>query len=293
MPKTLFFLASYPKSGNTWVRAFLGALSGSEIISADGRFNKMTSQCADRAIFAQVFAGRPAPQTDGRLDWRLPFQRALSALFPGRHLVKTHCRPFGPDGAPLFAEDAALGALLIVRNPFDVSASLGNHFGVDRTTAIGILNNPGAVMAKNSKANFDTPLGDWSSFHREWLDQRLMPLTVIRYEDLHADPERLFARVAALAGDRQDRDAIRAAIAASSFSELKARETRFGFDEKPGRAEAFFWKGEVGGGFKDLSPAERDRIWAMHRDMASRFGYHYDGKTLTIGAFEGVAALPA
>jgi hypothetical protein len=283
MAKNLFWLASYPKSGNTWLRAFIGALLGQELISEDGRFNKFSSQCSDRAVFAQVFGKDTAPATEGTLSWRLPYQRALSARFgASQHFVKTHCRYRGPEGAPLFASDVSAQAVLVVRNPVDVAASLTNHFGVDANTAIAILNNPEAMMAKNSARNFDTPLGDWTQFHREWTGETDIPLSVLRYEDLSADPVAHFGTFAARVFNIRDVDIIGRAINAASFETLQARESRFGFDEKPGTAPRFFWKGQPFHGLEMFDEGQRERIWRAHGEAARALGYDYDGKMVSV-----------
>ncbi len=282
--KNLFWMASYPKSGNTWLRAFIGGLLGQELIREDGTFPKFSSQCSDRAIFEQVFAGEIPPATEGTFAWRPAFQRALSARFGQRqHFVKTHCRYDMPDGQPLFAPDVSVRAVMIVRNPIDVAASLTNHFGVDLQSAISIINNADAIMAKSSSRNFPTPLGDWSTFHRSWLRQTAIPLTIMRYEDLHADPERHFGKLAAEVFRVTDKDRVAQAMAAARFETLQARENRHGFDEKPTPGTQFFWKGRPFHGLEIFDSQQRRKIWDAHGEVAGLLGYRYDGTEITMG----------
>lgn len=282
--KNIIWLASYPKSGNTWLRAFISAFIGLEVIGENGSFANFSTQCNARNTFATAFAGETAPPTEGTNAWRLPFQRKLAEKAGNQRIFcKTHSRYAGADGEMLFAVDAALRAILVVRNPIDVCASLTNHFGVGVATAIDMINNPKAAMARNSTANFETPLGDWSSFNRSWIAQRDMPLMLLRYEDMFFQPESVFPLVASELFGITDAARIEAAMDKAAFGELKEREERFGFSERPGRAERFFWKGRPWHGLELLSKAEQRAVWAKHKPMAERLGYRWkDGKIDTL-----------
>lgn len=281
--KNIIWLASYPKSGNTWLRAFISGLIGLETIGENGKFANFSTQCNARNMFATAFAGETPPETEGTNAWRRPFQRKLSEKAgPSRVFCKTHCRYSGTDGEVLFATDAALRAILVVRNPIDVCASLTNHFGVGVAVAIDMINNPKASMARNSTVNFETPLGDWSSFNRSWLAERDMPLMLLRYEDMFFQPEAIFPMIAKELFGITDTGRIEAAMNKAAFGELQGREQRFGFDERPGRAERFFWKGRPWHGLEMLSRTEQRAVWAKHRPMAEKLGYHWkDGKIET------------
>jgi len=278
--KNIIWLASYPKSGNTWLRAFISALIGLDTISEAGKFANFSTQCNARNTFATTFAGETPPPTEHTNAWRLPFQKKLSdAAGADRVFCKTHCRYAGADGEVLFATDAALRAILVVRNPIDVCASLTNHFGVGVPVAIDMINNPKASMARNSKLNFETPLGDWSAFNRSWLAERDIPLMVLRYEDMFFQPETVFPMVANEIFGITDQARIEVAMNNAAFGELQGREQRFGFDERPGRAERFFWKGRPWHGLETLSKAEQRTVWARHKPMAEKLGYRWkDGQ---------------
>lgn len=282
--KNIIWLASYPKSGNTWLRAFISALIGLEVIGENGSFANFSTQCNARNTFATAFAGETPPPTEGTNAWRLPFQRRLSEnAGEQRIFCKTHSRYAGADGEALFAVDAALRSILVVRNPIDVCASLTNHFGVGVPVAIDMINNPKAAMARNSTINFETPLGDWSSFNRSWIAQRDVPLTLIRYEDMFFQPESVFPIIARELFGITDTARIEAAMDKADFGELKEREERFGFNERPGRAERFFWKGRPWHGLETLSKAEQRAVWTKHKPMAEKLGYRWkDGKIDTL-----------
>lgn len=289
--KNIIWLASYPKSGNTWLRAFTGALFGLEPISEQGRFAAFSTQCNARDAFQAAFAGKTAPKTDGTLEWRQPFQRQLSENVGNRRIFcKTHCRYSSQSGEDLFAADVALHAILIVRNPIDVCASLTNHFGVGVPVALNMINNPDAAMARNSTRNFEAPLGDWSSFTRSWLEQSDIPLSVMRYEDMFFEPEKRFGAFAAKVMGIRDPEKIAAAVKASAFDNLKERETRFGFDEKPGGAERFFWKGRPYHGLDMLDSAAQKAVWLKHGQMAERIGYRFENGQISLA--EPDASLP-
>lgn len=282
--KNLIWLASYPKSGNTWLRAFVSALIGMEVISDRGQFARFSTQCNARDMFGAVFKGETAPLTEGTNAWRLPFQRKLSEKAgANRTFVKTHCRFTDTNDEPLFWADTALRAFLVVRNPIDVCASLTNHFGVGIATAIDMINNPKAAMARNSELNFETPLGDWSSFNQSWLMQRDMPVMLIRYEDMFFQPEAVFPLVARELFGITDAARIEMAMNKAAFGELQGREAKFGFSERTGKSERFFWKGRPWHGMESLSKAEQRAVWARHRPLAETLGYMWNDGAIELG----------
>jgi len=281
--KNIIWLASYPKSGNTWLRAFTSALLGLEIINEQGRFSPFSSQCNAKDAFEAAFQGKVAPETENTNGWRIPFQRQLSENSGEQRLFcKTHCRYSTSRGEVLFDPQSSLRAILIVRNPIDVAASLTNHFGVGVPVAINMINNAEAAMARNSPRNFEAPLGDWSSFNRSWMRQQDIPLTILRYEDMFDPDAKVFARFAGDVMDIHDGDRIEAAAKASQFDALQQKEARFGFDERPGRAERFFWKGRPWHGLEMLNSAEQSAVWKKHGPLAEKLGYHFKGGKIVL-----------
>ncbi len=133
----IVWLASYPKSGNTWLRAFLANLvadAGAPLPLGD-----LPQYCEDEArpeLFTAL-AGRPS--TDLTFEeicaLRPRVHADIAARSPGTRLVKTHnCAGF-VGSHPLHDASVTAGAIYVVRNPLDVAVSMMHHFGLDADAA--------------------------------------------------------------------------------------------------------------------------------------------------------------
>jgi len=156
-----FWLASYPKSGNTWLRMMIGALAAPDDVEPDiNDLPQRGGMASDRFVFDFHTLVDSSLLTFDEIDRLHPAVHAARAA--GSHaeddkaallesdrarFVKTHdAYTRLPDGAPLLGgRQAADGAVLIVRDPRDVAPSLANHNDVALDEAgVGDGDQPGA-----------------------------------------------------------------------------------------------------------------------------------------------------
>ena len=270
----IVWLASYPKSGNTWLRAFLANL----VADRDGPvpLADLPQYCEDEArpeLFAAL-AGRPSTSLtfDEICALRPRVHAAIAAQSPGTRLVKTHnCAGF-VERHPLHEASVTAGAVYVVRDPRDVAVSMANHFGLDLDSAIERLGDD-RVATANDDLFVTQVLGSWSHHVRSWADLEGPRVVVLRYEDLLSDPVAGFARAARLLKLDGDRARIERAVRHASFAGLSAQETREGFAERSDKAGRFFRDGRAGQWHAALTPAQAARIAARHGAQMARFGY--------------------
>lgn len=270
----IVWLASYPKSGNTWLRAFLANLVANR--SEPVPINDLPRFADDEArpeLFGAL-AGRPSTQLSfeeiSRLRPRVHAEIAAHAS--GTRFVKTHNMAGSVDDHPLHNWDVTAGAISIVRNPLDVAVSMTHHFGIDLDTAIERLGNEHVATAND--ALFVTQvLGSWSMHVGSWAAIERERFLVLRYEDLVDKPVKAFTKVARLVGAGQDRARIERAIRHSRFQNLAAMEKAGGFIEASGRTARFFRKGRVNEWREALDRDQVARVVAAHRGQMARFGY--------------------
>jgi hypothetical protein len=207
---------------------------------------------------------------------------------PDLEFVKTHdAYTLTSAGEPLLAgARGAKAAILIVRDPRDMVASLASHNQSTLDEAISLMNDPAAALcAKPDRVprQFRQITLDWSGYAASWLDQRDIPLHLVQYEAMQRDTAATFAAAMAFAGQPISlEDAARAARLAD-FSQLQALEREQGFGEKPPRAEAFFRKGRMGAWREELTAEQVERIETAHAPMMAQLGYALSSRLARTG----------
>jgi hypothetical protein len=86
----------------------------------------------------------------------------------------------------------------------------------------------------------------WSQHALSWLDQRELPVHLMRFEDMRENPVETFGEAVRFLGLDYDTDRVRRAVSFSSFEILRAQELKNGFKEKPAQSDRFFRSGQAG-----------------------------------------------
>jgi hypothetical protein len=292
MTRTVW-LASYPKSGNTWLRMLIANLSAQDdqpvdindlperggIASARGPFDYLTLidsgllthdevDCLRPRVYEELANGAQDDEYDEPAD-------ALPVRFVKAHDAYT----LTTSGEPLLAgARGADAAIVIVRDPRDVAPSFANHSGKDIDATIAFMSDheAGFCVKPNRQHNqLRQQLPGWSGHVASWLDQRDIPLHLVRYEDLRADAAGALRRVLDFSGRPASDEQIRRAVAFADFAQLRQQEQSKGFREapRPHKADNFFRRGMAGGWRDELTAEQIARIEAGHAAMIRRLGY--------------------
>lgn len=277
--KGIVWLASYPKSGNTWFRTFLtnflrngdqpvdiNNLDGGPIASARLPFDDAVGYDSGELTYDEIDALRPEvyiQQAD----------RATETAYCKIHDAYT----FLPDGRPLIPPEATACALYFVRNPLDVAVSFAHHSGHDRfDRVIHRMNREDFSFCETDATETNQlrqQLRSWSGHVKSWAEAPGIRVHVLRYEDMKLRPEETFGAAVRFAGLPDDAARVNKAIEFSRFEELRTQEEKKGFGEKMPRAKSFFRKGEIGSWREVLTPEQAARIVADQAEVMRRFGY--------------------
>ena len=118
----IIWIASYPKSGNTWVRSLLSSYYFSEDGSFDFNLLKNIKQFASK----DFYNNKVLSVEDAAKNW-LVIQRKIKDQKKACFL-KTHNVYGAYKGNHFTTPDLTLGAVIIVRDPRNVISSLMNHY---------------------------------------------------------------------------------------------------------------------------------------------------------------------
>jgi hypothetical protein len=270
----LIWLASYPKSGNTWLRAFLHNLLRNPGASYDiNRLTDFTLSDAQMRWY-QLFDPRPGPEISKEevAALRPRVHEAMTRSHSDSVFVKTHNALVEDRGTPMITMEHTAGAIYVIRNPLDVVISYADHYGLTIDQAIAALATPG-LQSVNEEIHCYERYGSWSEHVMSWTQHRNPALHVVRYEDMLEAPHRTFAGVAAFLGLKASRERLEKAIKLSSFRVLREQEKRHGFIERTGKGRWFFREGKAGQWRTALTSAQVEAVTGAHREQMSRFGY--------------------
>ena len=275
----IYWLASYPKSGNTWARTFLtnylidgeapadiNHLRGGPIASAREVFDRWAGVEASDLPAEEIANLRPDV-------YRQMARHIEHPLYIKVHDACTH----NSEGAQLFPADVTGAVLYMIRNPLDVAVSYAHHGGRTLQQTVDVLCNPQGVVFELSDrlvSQLPQALLSWSDHVRSWVDQSGMRVTVVRFEDMLANPESAFGAVVRALDLKFDALRLKRALAFSRFEALQEQELRAGFRERHMRADAlFFREGRAGAWRLELGSEMAARILSTQGEVMRRFGY--------------------
>ncbi len=264
----IYWLASYPKSGNTWLRLLLHSyFAGGSAVDINAlSFGGWRGD--ERAQFDEAIGVAASDLTTTEISAWWPAALQARAFVEPAYL-KTH------DARLSRAAEGTLGAIYIVRDPRDVAVSLARHIDSSIDDAIAVMGTPDQMMnqsRRSLKAHLPEYWGSWSQNAESWAASAPFPVHIVTYEAMRADTEAAFAKVLAALRVPLQAEAVKAAVAASALDKMRSQEAAHGFIEFP-TARSFFGEGRVQGWRDRLTPAQIARIEADHGPTMARFGY--------------------
>jgi len=230
----IIWIASYPKSGNTFLRTFLA----SYYYSKKGKFD------FDLLLKIHQFPNMKFSKTkslceeDASSKWILN----QNEFFDKENLnfVKTHNCLLPYKGNKFTTKDQTIGAIYVVRDPRNVITSMTHHYSITYEIALKkMLDDNATLLQKSYDGDFSnfTYLSSWSKNYRSWKNSNEFKMLFIKYEDLELNKEDTFAKVLAfinaLSNYEKDIDEKKFynSLKSTSFSNLQNKEKNEGFEE--------------------------------------------------------------
>ena len=276
----IIWLASYPKSGNTWVRAFLSLLfSKTDYLNINDlkieqfpqrhNFKNLTKNISDVNEFVKNCIHA---QTKINLDNKIK-------------IFKTH-NAYWRSGDNYFTDTKnTLGCIYIVRDPRNVITSIKNHYSKDNTNdALKFIKNDKQFLGdlKNSILESDLPtvLSSWKNHFNSWKKIKTNYL-LIKYENLLNNPKEEFLKITNFLSKISDfkfnKEDIYKSIERTNFNYLQNQEKEVGFREavkdKFGNPIKFFNLGPKNNWKKILDESIAKDIEMNFKDEMEELGY--------------------
>jgi len=269
------WLASYPKSGNTWIRMFLNAFitkfplninSAYQHVQRDNdmcMLQMMCPTCVEKLSVGEFFIYRPALLLN-----KLKISPTIDVCF------KTHNAKVVLNGFETIPTALSKNAIYIIRDPRDVCISLSHHLGMTIDQTIEFMNNPQQGLV--DELHMTSLVLSWSKHVETWtLINNNVPTLVVRFEDILDDPLKVFDQILIyfeLTRNDNLEERLHFALEQSSFENLRFQEDKVGFIEK-GKNKHFFRSGKAGQWKEHLTSMQSDKIKDDHKSVMEKFDY--------------------
>lgn len=274
--RPITYIASYPRSGNTFVRTLLanylddgGQMVTPKAVAFFGVGEKIEP-------LWQACTGQDWRQRTLETEWRarkayLDGVRALPG--EGPVFLKTHTLNGSIFDTPAFFFEPADRIVYVVRHPLDVLVSGAHFFETDIETMAGRLLASGAF--NTTPAGHFEVVGAWVEHVGGWMTETRCPLLMVRYETLLATPDLELARILRFLDVFPEPARIERALRHSAFEAQQAAHAEEGFDQGPGRdpRHVFYREGKAGRWRRVLPPEVVDRTVEAIGPYMAAFGY--------------------
>ncbi len=249
----IIWLASYPKSGNTWVRSFLNSLLFNKNSEANLSEIGKIDQYPKRSHFINLVS-----EIDNLEKLSLNWIKSQKILNEDNKIkfLKTHHALCKYQNSFFTNGEVSLGTIHIVRDPRNVISSILYHYSKNNyTEAKNFLFDENKALGKkfdlkdpNVNRNIFTVISSWKSHYNSWKQFKKNYL-LIKYEDLIRDPHKEFNKLveylSKLLNLKFEAKKIELAVRSNSFENLKRLEKENGFaeavsDKETGEKKRFF-----------------------------------------------------
>tara|TARA_Y100000389_G_scaffold193889_1_gene223200 strand:+ start:876 stop:1727 length:852 start_codon:yes stop_codon:yes gene_type:complete len=237
----IFWIASYPKSGNTWLRILLASYYYTKDGIFDNSVLKYIEQFPQKKFFDNF-------KYDSKIiiDTAKFWIKAQEIINKDKKIrfFKTH-NSFGAINNYNFTNrENSIGVVYVVRDPRNVITSLKNFYEMNDEKAFKFMTSKNQYIydfhkfEENGYSDFQL-ISSWDTNFESWKAQKKIPIKIIKYEDLLNETYSVindiigFINKTTNSKDKINKNKIKNAVSSSLFSKLKEKEKIEGFFEAP------------------------------------------------------------
>ena len=278
----IIWIASYPKSGNTWLRYFLGNYYFNnkdnfepEIIKNIKKFH------LDKGLIKSNFHNQDFIKNPYNVSkYWIESQKKLEIKKGNVVFLKTHNALINIENNEFTNSDLTLAIIYIIRDPRDVVVSYSKyrHLDYDKTIEhmIGSKVNIPYVRDAKDASNIEIT-GSWAFHYNSWKDGiSVIPRIIIKYEDLLSNSEKIFTNIIKFLSNIMKLEVnykkIKSSNNLSKFTKLKNFEAKNNFFEN-NSSENFFRIGKSGNWKKELNKDQIKKIEDSFKIEMINLGY--------------------
>ena len=247
----IIWIASYPKSGNTWVRSFIIAYYFCENGNFDINKLNLIQDYPNKQFFEETVKKGEIHKHWDSSQKNICNEKKVKFL-------KTHNSLITAFGNKFTKPEYTLGVIHIIRDPRNIITSLKNHYDFETyERALKFMQDKNKVLEdyphlKNyAKTNI---INSWRINYQSWIFNKNFRRLTIRYEDMIENPQQTFEKLVVFINtlmgfkDKIDQKKLSNAIETTNFKSLQDIENQGKFSEnvyslKDNRKIKFFYQG--------------------------------------------------
>ena len=252
----IIWISSYPKSGNTWMRALLTFY----FFSKNGKFDfNLLKHIPNFNVSDFIHEKKPLRTNDDIIQNWLPVQKFINEKFSRNLFFKTHNICVTNNGELFTNHKVTAGCIYIVRDPRNIITSYKNFENETYNKTLRNIFNENHFLLSNESTfkRFGIKgieiIGSWNKHYNSWVHNKLnIPICLIKYENLIKKPKSEFTKVFNFLKKinneektKIDEKRLEKTIQETNFQNLKKLEQNEGFVEKQSREVDFFNQGEA------------------------------------------------
>ena len=278
----IIWIASYPKSGNTYLRSFLSSYYFSKKGKFDFKLLMNILQFPSIRYSQKDFLSFEDAANNWIANQKFFFDK--QKLF----FLKTHNSLNKFNNYEFTTSKETLGAIYIVRDPRNIITSMCNHYSFSLDYAFERMLDKNASLsekASNGDCSNFTFLGSWSDHYKSWKNNKEFKVLFVKYEDLKDDRELIFKKIInfieSLKGNDNyniDKNRFYNSVNSTNFINLRNKENNEGFEEsyinKEGKRVNFFNMGFKNDWRKLLPKEIIDKINIEFKKELGELGYN-------------------
>jgi len=279
----IVWIASYPKSGNTWVRSFLTAY----YYCKDGVFD-INNLIKIQDYPNKQFFKNEVKKGEIHKHWE---ESQINIVNQKKiKFLKTHNSLISAFGKNFTEPKYTLGVIYIIRDPRNVITSVKNHNDFKTyEEALNMMQNDNAVISDYSYLNNHAKtniINSWRINYQSWLRNNYYRRILIKYEDMLKNPYQTFRDIVIFVNtickfnDNFDEKKLNNSIETTSFKKLQELENQGKFTESvysihDNRKVKFFNQGPDNDWKKNLSHELILKMNDYYKDDLKKFNYEY------------------
>ena len=289
----IIWIASYPKSGNTWLRSIISAM----FLNNEGKFNfNLLNKINSYDIPLRYDFVKDISKNDyEKLDdlnilskyWiesqRRIFDKENKSFFSNVSFFKTHSANINFNGKEFTSSENSAGLIYIIRDPRDLVISYSKHYQNTIDETIEMISN-NIHLLRSTEKKYPILISTPDLHYKSWKNLKA-PKIVIKYEDLLINPEKtindimMYFQLFFNHSFNNQEMILKNLVETTRFKKMQNYEKNFGFNEATYSTQNkknnnyFFRKGLANQWKKVLSHYQIKKIETACANIMQRFNY--------------------